>query len=896
MGLLSAPLTPLLAAIFVARVTSALAQTPADTAAPPPDAARARPPRIYTTSQIVAAPPVVDGRLDDEVWREGEWSGDFTQYIPVEGGPPSVRTEVKVLYDAKHVYVAIRSYDDMTRIAAFPTRRDTFAGDIVGICFDSYFDKRTGFEFDLNAAGSKLDLVLSNEGWDTTWDAVWNGKVAHEADAWTAEFQIPLSQLRYGTQDVQVWGMHVWRWVHRLQEESQWNLLPRQGSGRMYNFGELHGIRGLRSFRRIELLPHVVAQVESLPAEDGNPYVGEADPGGALGLDAKIGITSDFTLDATLNPDFGQVEADPSVVNLTTYETFFDEKRPFFLEGKRILNLGLAGSAIAGDQSGTLEGDQLFYSRRIGAPPSSRPIVDEGAAIEMPGQTSIISAVKVTGKTKGGLSVGLLQSVTDAEQANVWFNGDEHRVPVAPTTNYLVGRVQKDWDKGNTMLGGLFTSTHRWLPDDALRRLPSDAFTGAFDLTRFIAKRSYVVEAKGVFSHVAGGVEAIRALQTNPVHYYQRPDADHLGVDTTATAMSGHAGTVRAARYGNSKWLWSDEVRWMSPGLELNDVGYLRQADVVLNRAELSYHQLEPRGAFRQYGFSASREDGWDFGGLNTEGRTEVQGAATFRNKWEISGEVSLIEAPTDTRMLRGGPAMTTSGFLSVEAGISTDPAPPVQLSVFAERDFVYDGGGREQTLSTSLRMRPTNSISVSVAAFYERNVDNLQYVDTARPAGEAKYVLGRLDQETLGLTLRANVLLTPDLSIQYYGSPFVSNGRYGRFKRATDTPRADRYEDRFREFGGGEIAYVPELNLYRVSESGTTYAFGNPDFDFRQFRSNLVARWEFMPGSSLYVVWSQDRTDETAWGRSLTSSLDALRLAPAANVLLVKVSYWFGL
>jgi hypothetical protein len=690
--------------------------------------------------------------------------------------------------------------------------------------------------------------------------------------------------------------MHVWRWTARLQEESQWQLLPRQGSGRMNNFGELRGIRGLPSSRRVELLPHVVGQIESLPEEAGNPFVGDADPGGAVGLDAKIGITSDFTLDATVNPDFGQVEADPSVVNLTSYETFFEEKRPFFLEGKRILNLGLAGSAIAGDEGGSPEGDQMFYSRRIGAPPATQPVVDEGAFIEVPGQTSIISAVKVTGKTKDGLSVGLLQSVTDDEQASVWSNGSENRVPVAPTTNYLVGRVQKDWDKGNTILGGLFTSTHRWLPDGALRRLASDAVTGAFDLTRYLSRRSYVVEAKGVFSHITGGTEAIRALQTNPVHYYQRSDADHLGVDPGATAMSGHAGTVRAARYGNSKWLWSEELRWMSPGLELNDVGYLRQADAILNEAELSYQQLEPRGAFRDYGFSVSREDGWDFGGLNTEGRTRVDWRANFRNKWGVGGDFAVIEAPNDTRLLRGGPAMTRSGFVSAELGVHTDQSRRVVLSLAGERDFVFDGGGREETLSASIRVRPSNSVSVSVNAFYEHNVDDLQYVDTARPGGVAKYVLGRLDQDTIGLTLRANVFLTPDLSIQYYGSPFVSNGSYTRFRRASNTPRADRYDDRFHLFAPGEITYLPDLNAYRVDEGGATYGFGNPDFDFRQFRSNLVARWEFTPGSSIYVVWSQDRTDEDLFGRSISDSFDALRLAPAANVFLVKLSYWFGL
>jgi len=859
-----------------------------------PDAGRAHPPRIYTTQRLAGQPPSIDGHLDDEAWTEGEWAGDYTQQLPVEGGKPSQKTELKVLYDEKYVYFAIRAYDDMAKVARYSSRRDEIAGDIVGVCFDSYFDKRTGFEFDITSAGTKIDLVLSNEGWDTTWDAVWDGKVAYEANAWTAEFRIPLSQLRYGPQDAQVWGMHAWRWIDRFQEESQWNLIPRQGTGRLYNFGELHGIQGLKPRRRIELLPHALTQVESLPEQAGNPFDGPNGTG-AVGLDAKVGLSSNFTMDATVNPDFGQVEADPSVVNLTTYETFYEEKRPFFLEGKRIFTLGLEGSAIAGDENGALEGDQLFYSRRIGAAPSIQPSIQDGAFLETPGQTSIISAVKVTGKTKDGLSVGVLQSVTDDEHANLWFNGVESRVPVAPTTNYVVGRVQKDWNKGNSILGGMFTSTHRWLPDDVvLHQLPTDSFTGAVDATQFFGDRSYVFEGKGVFSRIAGDASAIRALQTNPVHYYQRPDAQHLGVDQNATSMVGNAGTVRVARYGKSKWLWSESARWMSPGLELNDVGYLRQADLILNEAKLEFKEIEPHGVFRSYGFSVTRDDTWDFGGLKTIGSTSFLANGAFRNLWTAWAGVTVLEAPTDTRLLRGGPAMTTSGRVAAVALVNSDPSRRVNVEASMERDFVMDGDARRNNVTTQVNMRPANAFYLSVIASYEHNVDDLQYVDTAHPGGSPRYILGRLDQDTLGLTFRANVFVSPDFTIQYYGSPFVSNGAYGAFKRAT-TPRASEYADRFHTFSDSEIAFVPQANAYRVTEGSDSYAFGNPNFDFRQFRSNLVARWEYKPGSSLYVVWSQDRTDQEVFGRSLTNSLDALRLAPATNVFLVKMSYWFG-
>ncbi len=888
--------------LFVALVAAlpSLAGRPAEAQAP--DAARARPPRIYTTQRLVGPPPRIDGRLDDAAWKEGEWAGDYIQQNPVEGGKPSQQTELKILYDQKYVYMAIRAHDDMSKVARYTARRDAVggfsSGDVVGICFDSYFDKRAGFEFDLTAAGTKTDLVLSNEGWDITWDAVWDGKVAYEPDAWTAEFRVPLSQLRYGPQDEQVWGMHAWRWIDRLQEEDQWNLIPRQGSGRLYNFGELHGIRGLQQHRRIELLPHVVGEAESLPAEAGNPFVGSTKGKGNVGVDAKVGLTSNFTLDATVNPDFGQVEADPSVVNLTAFETFYEEKRPFFLEGKRIFTLGLPGSAIAGDEGGSLEGDQLFYSRRIGAPPTMFPNVPNGAFVEMPGATSIISAAKVTGKTKDGLSVGLLQSVTGREYANVSVGGAETRAAVAPTTNYLVGRVQKDWDKGNTILGGLVTSTHRWLPGDrSLRQLPTDAATAAVDGTRFFGNRSYVLEGKLFLSRLSGDTAAILALQTDPVHYYQRPDAaDYLGVDPSATSLLGHGGTLRVARYGNSKWSWSEQARWMSPGLELNDVGYLQQADVIRNEAGLGFFETAPRGIFRSYGFSLDREDNWDFGGLKTGGMTGLEGSASFRNLWGVSLGLRYLDAPTDTRLLRGGPAMKTSGFFMTELGVHSDPSRRVSVSLSGERHFVVEGNGRNTEVSTGVNLRPMNAFTLSADAFWQHNVDDLQYVATAFSGGTPRYLLGRLDQKTLGLTFRANYVLTPDISIQYYGSPFVSSGTYSQFKRAT-SPRASAYEDRFHRFGGSELQFLPQQNAYQVyAGGGTTYTFGNPDFDFRQFRSNLVARWEFKPGTSIFLVWSQDRTDHEILGKSLPSSLDALRGAPATNVFLVKLSYWLGL
>jgi len=387
------------------------------------------------------------------------------------------------------------------------------------------------------------------------------------------------------------------------------------------------------------------------------------------------------------------------------------------------------------------------------------------------------------------------------------------------------------------------------------------------------------------------------ALQTDPVHYYQRPDATHLGVDANATSLFGHGGTLRIARYGNSKWTWSESPRWMSPGLDLNDVGYLRQADVVLNDARVAYTEYEPHGVFRSYQVTASRADNWDFGGLKTGGTTGIDAATTFQNLWGLSSSVHAIETPTDTRLLRGGPAMRTSGFVSAGLGAHSDGSKPVSGSALVHHHFGMQGGASNTELTMGLDVRTQEALTFSANTFYQHNVNDIQYVATATSNAAPAYVLGRLDQNTLGLTLRVNAFVTPDFTIQYYGSPFVSNGEYANFKRVT-APRASAYGERFHRFDASEISYQPASNAYQVNESGsgTSYTFDNPNFDFRQFRSNLVLRWEYRPGSSLFVVWSQDRTDNESAGKSLPSSLQALRGFPATNVLLVKVSYWIGL
>lgn len=843
---------------------------------------RKYPPRIYQTARLETPPPTIDGRLDDEAWQQGEWSGDFAQQLPVEGAEPSQPTELKILYDDRHVYVAIRVYDDPALVHRYPGRRDDFGGfavDIVGICFDSYNDKRFGFEFDLTAGGGKIDLLLGNgeTEWDTTWDAVWDGKVAHDDRGWTAEFRIPFSQLRFGPQEAQVWGLHVWRWIARNQEESQWQLIPRQNTGRMHQLGELHGIRGLSRRRHLEVLPHVVGKAAAGPLVPGSG----TDGSGAAGLDAKLGLSSAFTLDATINPDFGQVEADPSVVNLTAYEIFYEEKRPFFLEGRRIFDFR------------TADLDQIFYSRRIGQAPSLRPATAPGETLRAPGSTTILSAIKVTGKTDGGWSIGVVQSLTQREVATITSPGFSRRSTIEPSGSYTVARVHKDWDKGNTSLGGIVTQTHRSINDTALAFLPANATTGGVDFSRHFRDRRWRVQAGGVFSGISGDRDAILALQTSAVHYYQRPDATHLAVEEDRTSLSGHGGFVRAGTSETGRLRLTNAFHWYSPGLDLNDVGFLRQADVRANHLSLGWAEPSPRGVFRDYSVQLTRQDHWDFGGLRTRGETGLQATSTFRNRWGADLSVSHGQ-DVDTRALRGGPALRTHESLTAGFGVRSDAARRASFSLAGVRAWSLDADSHAAELTAGVRLRFSNRFALASEIRHESLLDDLQYVTTVAPASGPRYLLARLDQDTVGVTLRANLALTPDLTVQYYGSPFISTGRYTAFKRATET-LASSYEGRFRRYGADEIAAAD--GAYEISErDGTRFSFANPDFSFRQFRSNLVLRWEYKAGSLLYVVWSQGRTgEEPRWENRFGRNWSSLWRTPADNVVLVKVSYWLS-
>lgn len=841
---------------------------------------------VYTTTRLLGSRPEIDGKLNDECWKEGEWAGHYHQYIPNEGAEPSHPTEFKILYDDRFIFIAIRAYDsEPEKIQRYAGPRDEFTGDMVGVNFDSYHDYRTGFEFDLTAWGQKLDLVLFNpENWDFNWSAVWKGKTGLEDSAWIAEFEIPLSQLRYSKEEDQVWGLHVWRWENRYQEESDWEPLSKTGPGVIYQFGELKGIKDLKKSQRLEIMPYTLGELRTFKKEEGNPFTDNGRTwGGNVGLDAKIGISSNFTVDLTVNPDFGQVESDPSVMNLTAFETFYEEKRPFFLEGLTIFDY-------------EFDDVSLFYSRRIGHSPSLDINPSGNQFFKTPDKTSILSAVKLSGTTSKGFSAGLIQSVTANEFARISDNdGKRSSVKVEPLTSYTVARVQQGINEGNTVVGGMLTSTNRAINDNSLDFLSTNAFTGGLDLLHHWKDKEFFVDARLVGSYLEGNTMAITALQESSAHYFQRPGLNNNRYDTTKTGMGGYGGKLKIGKGSKGFWRYSAGINWLSPGLELNDLGYMTTADNVENENEVSFFVNKPVSIFRTYKISLEQFNKWTYDKTFLGSGGHLSWYSEFRNKWNISANFIYQSQGYDTKILRGGYDMKLPFYIMSFGSIYSDNSKKIYGGV--AYNFQHYGNDALTTcqITPSLSIRPLNILKIQLSADYTDNHDQLQYVATTNYLSEKRYILGTIDQKTLGITLRVNLNITPEFSIQYYGNPYISRGTYSEFKRVTD-PEADNYNNRISVYENLE----PVSGIYSIYENDdqiTDYSFSDPDFNFHQFRSNLVAKWEYRLGSFIYLVWSREQTGTT--GLSEASFIDSYRQMKNAfpnNIFLIKANYWFSL
>ncbi|MDH6304940.1 hypothetical protein M2459_001677 [Parabacteroides sp. PF5-5] len=831
----------------------------------------------------VSTPPIIDGLLLDDCWENtGEWSGTFVQQQPDEGNPETEETHLKILYDNHNIYVAFRAYDSQPeKINRWLAPRDQIKGDAVCIMFDSYADKRTGFAFALTAGGTRADFLCSNTNNDDyTWNAVWEGKVSYDNKGWYAEFRIPLSQLRYSGETEQEWGFHALRKIDRKQETDHLHLIPRNNKGFVFSFETLTGISNLPKSRRVELSPYTSLKYQTSEKEAGNPYATGSEWGYGVGLDGKIGLSSDFTLDFTINPDFGQVEADPSTINLTAFETWYEEKRPFFLEGKNIFDM---------------MGESMFYSRRIGARPRWSPDDEEGRYSSVPQQTHIISAIKVSGKNRKGLSVGVLNSITSKECAKITENGSEYNMTAQPLTSYSVARVQQDIKGGNTILGGMLTSTNRSIKHDHLSFLPRNAYTGALDFTQYFKEREYYIMGSVQYSHVEGSKDAMIALQESPVHYYQREDASYVSVDSSRSRMSGSAGNIVIGRGGGKKIVTEHRFVWATPGFELNDMGYLQNADYKLIRGHVGYVENKPQGIFRNYVFDTFYRVIWDYGKTNTFARAGVEGDMTFTNKWGIYACAFYDFKTVENGMLRGGPAVLLNPRWGTDLSFWSDQSKKVGISgyhgtVLGDQRYAHFAWGE-------ISYRPIPNLALRARVNYTYWDKGLEYAGQEElDSGKKAYLMSSLRQDVLGLTIRMDYSITPDLSIQFYGSPFMSSGKYTEFKRATNT-KDKKYANRFGLLDD-VISYNKEDNTYSVVETnGDSYTFDNPDFSFREFRFNLVARWEYRPNSTIYLVWGQDRSGSASEYISSFSqnTKDLFNYSPT-NVFMVKLNYWFTL
>jgi hypothetical protein len=833
--------------------------------------------RVYNAENIGELPlPRIDGLLDDAVWNLGEWQGDFTQQQPYAGAEGTENTYVKVLFDHSNLFVTIICQDsEPDKIRDIFDRRDGMSGDMTGIAIDSYFDKRTAFEFNLSAAGQKMDLKHRGDYiWDFNWDGVWDGATSINDTAWIAEMKIPFSQIRYADREEHTWGMHVWRWISRKHEEDQWQLIPREAPAMVYLFGELKGIRDIRTSRQVEFLPYLMGSLEKFaPAHKFEPFRYNG------GINAKVGISSDYTLDLSVNPDFGQVEADPSVLNLTSFETFYEEKRPFFLEGTEIFDF---------EQDGAIP----YYSRRIGSAPSYPASLGPWQISQVPSLTTILGSVKLTGKNRKGLSVGVVSGLTASEYA-VGENGegDTREIQVAPLSNYTAARVKREFSEGNTIVGGVFSLVERISGDSAIQALlPGEALSGGVDLLHYWNNKNYYVEAKSIVSRMQGTRDAILLKQLENTHRYQRPDAAYLGVDSTRESLSGHGGLVEVGKKGG-KINFSLQGQYRSPGLDLNDMGYIREADFIGGGGALSYRMNEPGSWVRNYTLQLQQEVLWSFGGENTRNELEFRMELMNNKMWSFNLHSSYDFTHLDIRELRGGPALRESGQFQAGIHISSDASRDLWGQLGFDFRALGRPGAHQEVLDMGVTWLPVRKIRLSCNAGLDQREYYQQYVNTLQGNGSTEYIVANIEHYSTSLTFRGEIFFTPEISLQYYGSPYYSVGEYDDFRRVARAA-AKEFDERLEPL---DVSYDALSNKYSFLLDGETLSFGNPDFSFMQFRSNLVFRWEYKLGSTLYLVWTHERSGyESVYHPVRDITGDLFRIM-GNHVVMLKLNFWFS-
>jgi len=830
-----------------------------------------------------AAAPVVDGDLSDAVWATAPEITGFTQRDPNEGQPATAQTKIKVVYDDDAIYFGARMEDTQPATPLLARRdSDLNNGDYIRISIDSQQDRLNGAAFVVNASNVQMDMILYNDIYDDiSWDAVWSSAAKINATGWTAEVRVPYSQLRFPAKAVHTWGLNVSRWNARTRESTRLVHTPKKDSGFVSRFADLTGITNIQPKRGFEIVPYGVARTD-LHSRADNPFIEPSSHRMDAGLDLKYGLTSSLTLTGTVNPDFGQVEVDPAVLNLSQFETFFPEKRPFFTEGAAVFNFG---SGPANSRWGfNMSFPTFFYSRRIGRSPQGSIDADWQHA---PGETTILGAAKITGKVGKKWTVGFLDALTDQEEA--WFRTgvDVGKQTVEPMTNYLVARATREYGK-DSRAGFMFTSVNRRLGDTLEPSLRENAFFAGVDGYTLFNDKTWILEWLGGSTLVQGSEEAIERTQSSPARYYGRPDADHLELDPTRTSLDGWMSRVMLAKQ-KGKWRPNLQVQVLSPGFEVNDVGFLPRTDAITTHGVLHYLNTDLTKHTREISIWGGKFQNWNFDRDLTADGAMINAYVLFKNYWSAWTWGGVNADHIDDRITRGGPAMLYRGHHHYGAGFGSDSRKKFSFEV--ETEHVLDEfDGTFDMYYLSMTYRPTPAIRFSLVPRYNRLHEVAQYVTTAQGTGYAptygnQYIFATLDQRTVDIGIRTEWTASSRLSLQLYLQPFVSGGDYSGFKYLT-RPRDDEFTPIDAQLDANE-------NMYRGTGVNAV-DFGNPDFNFRSVRGSAVARWEFRPGSAMYVVWSENRADVVPQGDfRFRRDFAALPNAPSDDVFLIKFSYW---
>jgi hypothetical protein len=863
----------------------------------------------------------IDGRIDEAAWAAATPITELTQSSPDEGKPPSQKTEIRILYDASALYIGARMYDSLGAkgVRSALARRDqvmngdnSLTSDRIAFVFDTFRDKNSRTWFELNPDGVKGD----HQNGDATYDPVWEGATKIDSLGWTAEFRIPYSQLRFSRATDQIWGMQIWREVNRRAEQDMWAFWRSNEYGGPAYFGTLEGIKVASQPRQVEIVPYVTTRSTLQRAQPGDPYHSTNEMLYRAGGDVKVNLTSNLTLDGTINPDFGQVEVDPAVVNLSVFETTFDEKRPFFVSNSQYFSTGGFSCYFCSNVSSL----SLIYTRRIGRSPQlSGVVADESDFMEAADATTILGAGKVTGRTANGIGVGVMDALTARETATFRPIGTtvDQKQEVEPLTNYFIGRFKKDFNGGNTRVGSITTLVNRSLTNpDEVASLRSNAQAGGLDLDHHWANRAYSLNIQTALTHIGGDTAAIRQAQFSSARYYQRPGrtvtTDGLfstEFDPNRQNLYGYGFYSRLAKE-TGNWLWETTQNWRSPGFETNDLGVLGRADYKWMLANVFRQWTTPGKWYRNMYAIVGAQTQTNYDGDKNGGDLHAWWQATFLNYMNVSTFVLLQPSTYDERLTRGGPTVIHYGYNMWSTNFGTDSRKRIvgNAQVQIIRPVDNTEGGR-LFYAPQVTYKPSSRMLVSLSPSLDLDNTAQQYVTvvsdpTVAPqfAGN-RYVFGRLVQKTLSMDTRVNMTFTPNLTLEMFAQPFLSSGKYTSFKEFAEV------KSRRMNFFGRDNGSTVTRNVdsqtgdvtYTVDPDGAAgpaqpFDFDNPDFNFRSLRGTGVLRWEYRPGSTLYFVWTQERNGFDQFGDfNFSRDRSALFRDRPTNVFQIKGTYWIG-